>query len=174
MRSVALALGCGVLAGPLLAQRGAEPAAAPAPRVCVVVIDSMARATAQGQNYFGGGGVLAHCQNQPTTMSSDSLAWFAADNELRMIGNVHFRDSTAVLDADHLTYWRLQERLFAIGRVYTRNLVTGSDLRGPNLDYYRVAPGVRDTVELIASGRPTIHFFPTRDTASGRATGAPC
>jgi hypothetical protein len=66
-----------------------------------------------------------------------------------------------------------QERLYAQGNVYTRSLTTGSDLRGPNLDYYRAAPNIRDTIEIRATGRPTITFYPKGDTASAADTSRP-
>jgi hypothetical protein len=43
--------------------------------------------------------------------------------------------------------------------VVTKNLVTGSTLTGPSLDYLRVVKGVRDTMEMFATGRPTIQYF---------------
>lgn len=148
-----------------LAQQQAQP--------CVVDIDSVGHLAnfvkqPTGQfHVFAGGGVLAHCRDQSTTMSADSFAWFADRGELRLLRRVHFSDSTGFLDADRLTYWVRQERLVAQGNVYTRNLKSNSDLRGPNLDYYRAVPPIRDTVELVATGRPTIHFYPQRDSASG-------
>jgi hypothetical protein len=48
--------------------------------------------------------------------------------------------------------------------VYTRNTATGSDLRGPSLEYLRAVPPIRDTLELYAPGRPLIHLTDT-DTA---------
>ncbi len=140
-------------------------------RTCRVQVDSVGRAgnfvtlPDRTQQIFAGGGVLARCLDEPTTMTSDSMAYFQNRNELQFLGNVHFRDSTSTLDADHVTYWTRQERLEARGNVYTRNLKSGSDLRGPYLDYYRAVPGVRDTVELYGTGRPTINFYAARDSA---------
>jgi hypothetical protein len=59
--------------------------------------------------------------------------------------------------------------------VYTRNLASGSELRGPNLDYYRAKPPLRDTLELRATGRPTIHFRPQqgRDAAAAADSAEP-
>ncbi len=150
----------------------AAPALAQAPaRPCTVVLDSVRRqmnlvTVPGGTHVFAGGGVFGRCQDTPTTMSSDSLAWFSDRGELRLLGSVHFRDSTGILDADRVTYWVRQERLVAQGNVYTQNLKSRSDLRGPNLDYLRAVPPIRDTVELYAAGRPTIHFYSQRDTAA--------
>ncbi len=168
MRALAV-LALALAAAPALAQqpaaRPARPAAAPAPdtSTCDVQIDTSrySQFTQVGNAYdtYGWGGVWAHCRGQPTTMFADSVAWYPALNQLRMVGDVRFRDSVSILDADSVTYFLRQERLFARGHVYTKNLKTGSDLRGDNLDYYRAAPPLRDTVELVARDRPTIHFY---------------
>jgi hypothetical protein len=162
------------------AQRPPVPQPQPA-RACTVAIDSTGREmvgnklpTGQYQ-VFAGGGVFGHCQNEPTTlMDSDSFAWYPDRNQLDLIGSVHFQDTTATLSADRVTYWTRQERLYAVGRVYTQNLVSHSNLRGPNLDYRRARPGVRDTVEMYATERPTIRFYSSRDTArAGGDTAEP-
>lgn len=148
-----------LLAVPAAAQ---QPSQAPA-RVCVVVLDSAGIAYGQQANsatpvWIGSRGVGSHCRDDQTRMRSDSLEWYGDRGELRLIRNVHYRDSTATLDADRVTYWVRQERLFAEGHVYTRNLASGSELRGPNLDYYRAKPSIRDTLEIVATGRPVIRF----------------
>lgn len=151
---------------------GAQESAAGPSRSCTIEVDSLRRyAQVRGPNgqpqYYGGGGAFLRCAEQPTTITSDSIAWFPDRGELRLLRRVHFSDSTGFLDADRLTYWVRQERLIAQGNVYTRNLKSRSDLRGPSLDYYRAVPPIRDTVELFATGRPTIHFFSQHDTAAG-------
>ncbi len=166
-----------LLAALALGLFGATPPQQRSQRTCRVQVDSVGRAAnfvklADGtEQIFAGGGVLARCIGEATTMTSDSMAYFQAQAELRFLGNVHFRDSTSLLDADRVTYWTREERLHAEGNVYTRNLTSGSEMRGPNLDYYRAVPGVRDTVQLYATARPTIHFFSARD--SGRADRRP-
>jgi hypothetical protein len=42
-------------------------------------------------------------------------------------------------------------------------------LRGPNLNYWRAAPGVRDTVEMYATQRPTVEY---RDQKPGDSTAS--
>jgi len=152
------------------------PAQQPAPRNCYVEIDSAGRAyqvtTASGALWFAGGGFLSHCRAQPTTMASDSVEWYSDRAELRLIGRVRFRDSVYTLDADNATYWTRQERLVATGNVYTRNTATGSDLRGPSLEYLRAVPPIRDTLELYAVGRPLIHFA-AADSAGRDSTAEP-
>jgi hypothetical protein len=141
-------------------------------RTCTVQADSVRRLNSApgpaGQvQWFGGGGAFFRCAEDATRMTSDSFAWFPDRGELRLLGNVHFRDSTSLLDSNILTYWVRVEHLYAEGDVYTQNTKTKSDLRGPNLDYYRAVPSIRDTLELRASGRPTIRFYSARDTAQG-------
>jgi len=174
MRLLAV-LACGLAAAPALAQ---QPPAARGPGAarsdstyCNVQIDSSGHTSfhqVPGGAYqtFAGGGVVAHCLNQPTHMYSDSLDWYPERDLLYLYGHVHFADTASILDADHVTYFLRQERLYAEGHVYTKNLHSNSDLRGPNLDYYRASPPIRDTLDLFATRRPTIHFYSARrDTA---------
>ncbi len=162
MRAPPLVLALGLAAAPALAQPGAGAGGS----TCNVQIDTMRRSNIhleQGvYQTFAGGGVWAHCREQPTTMYSDSVAWYPERNLLYLVDHVRFQDSTSLLNADRVTYFVSQERLYSQGHVYTKNLKTRSDLRGPNLDYFRVAPGIRDTLELHATGRPTIHFYSAR------------
>src|SRR5213595_4179687 len=52
-------------------------------RPCVVEIDSVGGRGQQVEvrkgenNFFAGGGVLAHCRGTGSTLSADSVAWFA-------------------------------------------------------------------------------------------------
>src|SRR5713226_8440442 len=85
-----------------------------------------------------------------------------------MIGQrylVHIRDTVMTLDATTASYFLGQERLEAHKNVVAVNRATGSVLRGPNLMYYRAVKGVRDTVEMYASGRPTIDYHTAGDSA---------
>jgi hypothetical protein len=171
----ALVLALTLVAVPAMGQQPtpappAQAQAGPATSTCDVQIDTARRSffrQVPGGYYdtFGWSGVWAHCREQPTTMYSDSVAWYPERDLLYLVGHVRFRDSTTMLDADQVTYYLRQEWLHAQGHVFTRNLRTGSDLRGSNLDYYRVAPSVRDTVELFAKERPTIRFFPANRTS---------
>jgi lipopolysaccharide export system protein LptA len=163
-----LLLALALLAPPLAAQQRGG-------RTCRVQVDSVGRTAnfvtlGDGtQRVFAGGGVYARCLDEPTTMDADSMAYFETAGELRFLGRVHFRDSVSTLDADRVTYWLRQERLVAEGNVTTRNLRTGSEMRGPFLDYLRAVPPVRDTIELYAHGRPAIRF----QRESGPPAGEP-
>jgi hypothetical protein len=142
----------------------ATPLAAQSER-CVFQIDNVDRQgnvveTPQGTNYFAGGNVRLSCRGTQISMQSDSVAAYGG-NVIQFIGRVKYRDSTLTMDANRGTYHKNRERWEARGNVVTRNLTTGSTLTGPSLDYLRVVEGVRDTLEMYATGRPKIQYFPT-------------
>jgi hypothetical protein len=150
-----------------------SPAAGQSQR-CVFQIDNVDRQgavveTPKGTNYFAGGNVRLSCRGTKISMASDSVAAYGG-NVVQFIGRVKYRDSTLTMDADRGTYFKNSERWEARGRVATKNLVTGSTLTGPSLDYMRVVKGVRDTMEMFATTRPTIQYFPS-DT--GRQAAEP-
>lgn len=144
-----------------------QPAAAPDTtrgRPCVVEIDSIGhnyREVVQPtgtKSYHAGGGVLAHCQGTNTTLSTDSIAHYPAFGRADLVGRVHIRDTTIALDANFVSYFVRDERLEAHTNVVAVNKGNGSVLRGPNLTYWRAAPGIRDTLEMFATQRPTIQY----------------
>jgi hypothetical protein len=156
-----------------IAQQPARSADTTAGRPCKVLIDSVGRQAQQVEvrpgeaNVFAGGGVLAHCEGTSSTLAADSVAWFAGVGRFDMIGQkspVHIRDTAITLDATTAAYFLRQERLEAHRNVVAVNRKTGSVLRGPNLNYYRAVKGVRDTLEMYASGRPTIEYRSTADS----------
>src|SRR6058998_99843 len=160
-----------------LVQQPASPAdTAAAGRPCKMIIDSVGRQAQQVEvrrgetNVFAGGGVLAHCEGTSSTLASDSVAWFAGVKRFDMLGQknpVHIRDTAMTLDATTAAYFMGQERLDAHKNVVAVNRKTGSVLRGPNLTYYRAVKGVRDTLEMYASSRPTIEYHTSADTGGG-------
>jgi hypothetical protein len=132
---------------------------------CVFQIDNVDRQgsvveTPRGTNYFAGGNVQLSCRGTRVSMRSDSVAAYGG-NVVQFIGRVKYRDSTLTMDADRGTYYKTGERWEARGKVTTQNLNTGSTLSGPSLDYLRVVTGVRDTLEMYATGRPRIQYFPS-------------
>jgi hypothetical protein len=158
-----------------LVQQPSSPADTAAGRPCKVIIDSVGGQTQrvevrQGEiNVFAGRGVLAHCEGTGSTLAADSVAWFAGIGRFDMIGQrnpVHIRDTVMTLDATTAAYFLRQERLEAHKNVIAVNRRTGSVLRGPNLTYYRAVRGVRDTLEMFASGRPTIDYRATADSGT--------
>jgi hypothetical protein len=135
-----------------------------------VVIDTVGHSGRQVEvrrgetNLFAGGGVRAHCQGTNSTLAADSLAWFAGVGRLDLLGRVQIRDTAISIDAATASYFLRQERLEAHRNVVAVGHPNGSVLRGPNLTYYRVARGVRDTAEMYATTRPTIDYRATPDS----------
>lgn len=109
---------------------------------------------------FVSGGVRIVCIGQTTTIDADSVAWYQDLNRLDFVGRVRFQDSTAQLDAARAQYYPGSERLEAFGDVRLEDQKSRSVLTGPNLTYFREAPGVRDTTELFATRRPTVEYRP--------------
>jgi hypothetical protein len=139
-------------------------------RPCQVAIDTVGHYGRQVEvrpgetNLFAGGGVRAHCQGTTSTLSADSVAWYAGVGRFDMLGAVHIRDAAIALDATTASYFLRQERLEAHKNVIATNRTTGSVLRGPNLTYYRAAHGVRDTAEMYATSRPTLAYRDAPDS----------
>ncbi len=131
-------------------------------RPCQVAIDHMPRAaqTISGTdtNYFGAGGVRAHCLGTGTTLAADSFAHYGAFRRMDLVGHVAIRDTGLALDANFASYFLRDERLEAHNNVVAVNRRTGTVLRGPNLKYLRAAQGIRDTVEMYATQRPTVEY----------------
>ena len=78
-------------------------------------------------------------------------------------GLVSRRDGRPVCQPGEL--FLKEERLEAYGSVRLVNRETGSELKGPTLTYYREVVGLRDTSELFAPNRPTVHYRSEHDTA---------
>ena len=134
-------------------------------RPCRVAIDSMGHyhemTDARGEKTLhGGGGVLAHCDGTNSTISADSFAHYSGIGRLDLIGRVQIRDTSLSLDARFVSYYLRDERLEAHNNVVAVNRRTGSVLRGPNLNYWRAAQGIRDTTEMYATQRPTVEYRP--------------
>jgi len=152
-----------VLAVVLLLQGVPATADTVAGRPCRVAVDSMGHyaeiPNPDGtKTVHGGGGVLAHCDGTNTTISADSFAHYPGLGRLDLIGSVAIRDTGLALDAHFASYFLKDERLEAHNNVVAVNRRTGSVLRGPNLKYWRVAKGIRDTVEMYATQRPTVEY----------------
>jgi len=154
----------------VLVQQGTQTDTAPVGRPCQVAIDTVGHYGRQVEvrpgetNLFAGGGVKAHCQGTNSTLSADSVAWYAGVGRLDMMGRAQIRDTSIWLDAETVHYYLRQERLEAHKNVVATNPRAGSVLRGPNLTYYRVARGIRDTAEMYATSRPTIEYHATPDS----------
>ncbi len=117
---------------------------------------------------YASGAVRAHCRGQATRMEADSVAMYGDRNRVDFVGRVRFSDSTVTLDADHASYFLVDERLYASGSARLVNQRSGTILTGPNLTYWREVEGLRDTTELFANRRPTVEYFAAADTTDER------
>jgi hypothetical protein len=148
-------------------------------RPCRVVIDSIGNSyreitSANGsKSAHGGGGVLAHCEGAGSTISADSFAHYGALGRLDLIGRVQIRDTGMALDARLASYYLRDEVLEAHNNVVAVNRRNGSVLRGPNLRYLRAAKGIRDTVEMYATQRPTVEYRQVAPRDAGRGQAEP-
>ena len=109
--------------------------------------------TASGQyNFFQGGGVTYHCEGQNNTLVADSAEYYGDQKVLYLIGDVHYTEPRAKVDAERMTYYQIEDRIRAEGSVNVRTQ-TGTTIRGPVMDYYR-ATTTRPLARTIATGRP--------------------
>ncbi len=132
-------------------------------RVQILFVGDSGRSVNSGQEYYAGGGVRLKCLGQNITMASDSVVAYGS-GDVDFIGHMRYRDTTLAVDADRVTYRKSGERWEARGNVVSRSITTGSTIRGPALDYLRRVGGVRDTFEVLATGRPRVEYF-ARDSA---------
>ncbi|MGE5092392.1 MAG: hypothetical protein ACM3OH_09500 [Bacillota bacterium] len=137
-------------------------------RVQIVSVGDTGRSVQAGgqTSYYAGGGVRLKCLGQNITMASDSVVAYPG-GDVEFIGRMRYRDSTVAVDADRVTYRKGEERWEARGAVVSRSLTSGSTIRGPAVDYLRRVVGVRDTFEVLATGRPHVDYF-ARDSAGER------
>jgi lipopolysaccharide export system protein LptA len=111
--------------------------------------------TPSGQyNFYQGGGVTYHCEGQNNTLQADSAEYYGDQKVLYLIGSVHYIEPRSKVDSDRMTYYQLEDRIRAEGSVNVRTQ-TGTTIRGPQIDYFRVTP-VRPLSRTIAVGRPTM------------------
>lgn len=122
-----------------------------------------------------GGNVRFKCQGQDVNLGSDSVQ-IINDNIYMYMGRAFYRDSSLAITADTLTYLvhapnpQQDEMVQARKNVKILDRKSGSTLTGASVDLLRAAKGVRDSDEVLASGRPLVRYLPA---ASGRGTAAP-
>jgi lipopolysaccharide export system protein LptA len=117
-------------------------------------------------NVFAGGGVTIYCRAKSMTLISDSAEVFGDLNLVHLIGNVHYTEPRASMDSQQLTYWQNEERLRAEGDVVA-TLPSGTQMTGPQMDYFRPAPNFRPQARLVAPGRPTVKLV-QRDSVTNQ------
>ena len=120
---------------------------------------------------FIGGGFIGHCQGETNRLKADSAEQFQASGIVNLFGNVTYEDPGKIrIQANHVTYYTREERMFADGNVIATQLSSGSTFTGPSIEYLRPLAGVRTASRLIAPNRPTARLI-EKDSA-GRP-GAP-
>lgn len=109
----------------------------------------------QYNQFWGGGGITMRCPSRGITLVADSLEQYGDERRVFMIGNVSYSEPRLAVKANYLTYFLADERIVASGDVVA-TLPSGSTLRGPQAEYRRAVPRVRDVSELHSIGRPTV------------------
>jgi hypothetical protein len=114
---------------------------------------------------FLGGGIVAHCIGQGNRLTADSAEYYEGEGRLFLVGNVHYTEPRATIDAHTMTYYQGDDHLHAEGNVVAV-MSTGSTLRGPSADYYRSTPQ-RPRARMYAPGRPTVTLVQRDTTGRG-------
>jgi hypothetical protein len=147
---------------------GAQIGAPPSGR-CRFILDAIPGAhlytvkLPSGQyNSYIGGGVVARCPEQRLVLRADSLEAYGDEDRYFFIGHVDYTEPRLTLKSDFLTYFQRDERILASINVDAK-LPSGSNLKGPMLEFWRTIPGVRQQ-HATAVGRPTISII-ERDSA---------
>ena len=113
-----------------------------------------------------GRGVRAYCIGQGNNLTADSAEYYQSQGRLYLVGNVHYTEPRATVTSNTMTYYQADNHLHAEGNVVAVTS-TGSVLRGPSADYYRVTPA-RPLTRLYAPGRPTVTLVQKDTTGRGR------
>lgn len=162
----------GALAATLLAI-AAVPPALPAQdgRPCEIVITGVARGRdttrvrsvvtgTGGRNMYIGGIVDATCAGQGNRLLADSAEHFTERGLLILYHNVRYTEPRMTMTSDRMFYYTNEERIVAEGDVEGRT-ASGTRFRGPQFEYFRAKPAVRDEPYWIATGRPFVRMSPT-------------
>ena len=117
-----------------------------------------------GRNTYVGGGVDATCSGQGNRLLADSAEHFADQGLLILYHNVRYSEPRMTMTSDRMFYYTNEERVVADGNV-RGTTSSGTRFTGPQFEYFRQKPGLRDETMWIAVGRPFVRMSPT-------ATGA--
>ncbi len=117
-------------------------------------------------NTYSGGGVVGHCSGQNNQVTADSAEYYEEQGLLYLIGNVHYTEPRAKVDARRMTYFQSDDHLHAEGDV-VGVFSNGSTMHGPVADYYR-ATAQRPVSRLIAPNHPVFDIVQV-DTTGRKA-----
>ena len=114
---------------------------------------------AEGQRVINASGPLLVRCSAGEELQADSAVLYEAINEVHLFRRVDYQDPGRSLTSDYATYNGNTGRLWATGSVIFTDKNRGSTLRGPNLEYFRAAPG-RPDAQAIATERPHLTVVP--------------
>ena len=122
---------------------------------------------------YVGGGVVARCRGINNRLQADSAEYYEVNGMLLLVNNVVYDEPTRVhLTSNRLTYFTADERLLAEGNVVV-TLPTGTTMTGPQAEYLREAPAIRDRPRLNATGRPVLKVVTSSDSGASATTTSP-
>lgn len=142
---------------------GPRPLWAQESRSCTLVLRPT-EATHSVAERAAGGGYITHIGGGMTwtcgdaRMTADSAVKIDPESLVRMIGDVHYRDTIRTLDSRLLDYYQAQRRVVAMQDVRLTRLSSGAKLRGPRAEFLRSATG--ELERTVATGRPHITLPP--------------
>lgn len=127
---------------------------------------------ANGARYtYIGGGVDATCEGQGNRLLADSAEHYADRGELILISRVRYSEPRMNMQSDRMVYFTGDERLLASGNVRGKTS-TGTRFTGPELEYFRAKPGLREAPRWRAPGRPFVRMAPSDSTPPAAPRGA--
>src|SRR5688572_26600359 len=106
-----------------------------------------------------GGGLMGRCRGQSITITADSAESYEGNDLHILIGSVKYREPKYAIDADRVTYFRLEERLLFQGNVHAVMTQDAATLDGPQLEYFRPIRGLRDKERVVATQRPKLTYI---------------
>jgi hypothetical protein len=143
-----------LVAAPASAQLGAPPSGRCALELTFDRLPLAVKLPSGQRNIYVAGNVIARCPAQRLVLKSDSLEYYGDEGRAFFIGHVDYTEPRLTLKSDFLTYFQRDERILASINVDAL-LPSGSNLKGPQLEFWRNLPGVRQQ-HATAIGRPTI------------------
>jgi len=108
---------------------------------------------------YSGGGIVGNCRGQNIHITADSAESYEANDLHILIGNVKYRETKYAIDADRVTYFRVEERLLFQGNVHAVMKEDAATLDGPQLEYFRPVRGIRDRERVVATQRPKLTYI---------------
>ena len=116
---------------------------------------------AGGRITYIGGGVDATCEGQGNRLLADSAEHYADRGELILIDRVRYTEQRVAMQSERMVYYTTDDHLLATGNVRGRTS-TGTRFTGPQIEYFRAKPGVRDAPSWRAPGRPFVRMAPNQ------------